>query len=321
MDDTPPDPTAAEQQAPSYTPIPDNDGLPAYLPPHLQPPVAQYTFYQLGRNTQVLEPRIGSLFKDLYTLEFRSTFSRKPDMTLIRSDIAPPPPATQHQHGENAAAATQSSPSSASPKAIVAQPVATVTFDMSTIVPYYPRATILQNSNPTAIPTSTSGNRRGSRTNSLGEEATRCGLEAHDMSRWTFPYAGISLAWEITADPPSFTLVEAHSRRGTPLARFTFSSLGTSAAKGEEIGELAVFRGPPLTGHLRDDGGEEDEGEMRKLIELLICGYTVAVTHHIKMGRKFRSNIRHATYRRVHDMGNAEMSRFRSASPAAWDNM
>jgi hypothetical protein len=77
------------------------------------------------------------------------------------------------------------------------------------------------------------------------------------------------------------------------VARFAYSSVGTDAVKGQEVGLLDVFEIPPDTSGEEEDGRVADELEW---VEVVIAGLELVMQHWRNMGKHFRSNMRPPRY-------------------------
>ncbi|OAL54175.1 hypothetical protein IQ07DRAFT_584750 [Pyrenochaeta sp. DS3sAY3a] len=96
-------------------------------------------------------------------------------------------------------------------------------------------------------------------------------MESANFTDWTCILAGREYIWKVAMRPISLELVEMNS--STVIARFTYSTKGTMATRGAEIGELTIYR---------DCLSMERAG-----IDKLVCGLMVALTHLKKMGRHY----------------------------------
>lgn len=104
---------------------------------------------------------------------------------------------------------------------------------------------------------------------------TRYNMESANFADWTFAIGQRSFGWAVDMSPVSLVLRELYST--LVIARFTYSSDGTLAERGAEVGELTVYR-DSLT---MDQTG----------IDKAVCGLMVALSHLKKMGRHYRNGI------------------------------
>lgn len=96
-------------------------------------------------------------------------------------------------------------------------------------------------------------------------------MESGNFTDWTLVLGGRTYMWTVGMRPVALILMERDS--STVIARFTYSTKGTMATRGAEIGELTVYR---------DCLSMESCG-----IDRLVCGLMVALTHLKKMGRHY----------------------------------
>ncbi len=100
--------------------------------------------------------------------------------------------------------------------------------------------------------------------------ATTYSMESMNFTDWTMELQGKAYAWSIDMRPVSLVFRERGS--SFTIARFTYSAAGTSAVRGAEIGELAIFR-DRLTIE-------------RKGVDWLVCGLMVPLIHLKRMGKR-----------------------------------
>jgi len=128
--------------------------------------------------------------------------------------------------------------------------VASISFDNSGPLPWRPRAHISHNDS------------HGGSTHAM---------EAKNFSDWTVVIGGNAYTWTIEGRPISLVLRGANAN--VVMAKFTYSTYGTAAANGAEVGELSIYG---------DELSRTCDG-----IEKTICGLMVAIVHFKKMGRQY----------------------------------
>ncbi|KAF2112147.1 hypothetical protein BDV96DRAFT_581241 [Lophiotrema nucula] len=132
----------------------------------------------------------------------------------------------------------------------VEDPVASINLDKDGPLPWRPRANFSHfGSNSTTVHT----------------------MESRNFSDWTIDIAGTPYIWVLGGRPISLSLRTQNS--DFVIARFTYSSQGTLATGGAEVGELSIYR---------DQLSVDRDG-----IEKIMCGVLVAVLHFKKMGRHY----------------------------------
>lgn len=104
-----------------------------------------------------------------------------------------------------------------------------------------------------------------------GGKHTNYPMESVNFADWTFSVDDRTYAWTLDMSPVSLALTEFNS--SVTIARFIYSSLGTSAERGAEVGELWIYR---------DCLTSAQEG-----IDKAVCGLMVALSQLKKMGKHF----------------------------------
>lgn len=99
-------------------------------------------------------------------------------------------------------------------------------------------------------------------------------MESPDFTNWTFQCADQRYCWMVDFKPVSLVMVEIGSNVAT--ARFTYSSKGCAAARGCDVGKLAIYRD-----HLT---------MQRQGNDMVVCSLLVALTHLKKMGRHYANS-------------------------------
>ena len=107
-------------------------------------------------------------------------------------------------------------------------------------------------------------------TDPSGHTSTHC-MRAPNFADWDLEIGGRSYEWIISSSPWSLVLREKTSSVVT--ARFTYSTYGTQAARGAEVGELIVWR-DAIT--MDPDG-----------MDMVVCSLMVSITHLKRMGRRY----------------------------------
>lgn len=129
--------------------------------------------------------------------------------------------------------------------------VASVILDDGGPFPWRPRARVLQ----------------------YDDQGTTCvyRMESPNFSDWSIALGGAAYVWRVEADP--VRLVLSRSRKATALAQFTYSSTGTLAKKGDDVGELAVYR---------SELSVDERG-----LEAILCSALVPIAQSERMGRRY----------------------------------
>ena len=96
-------------------------------------------------------------------------------------------------------------------------------------------------------------------------------MESTNFADWTIALGVRTYVWAVDMRPVSLVLSETNS--SIIIARFTYSASGASAARGAEVGELAIYR---------DGLTMETDG-----IDRLVCALMVALSQLKKMGRHY----------------------------------
>ncbi|KAF2661970.1 hypothetical protein K491DRAFT_710392 [Lophiostoma macrostomum CBS 122681] len=99
-------------------------------------------------------------------------------------------------------------------------------------------------------------------------------MESRNFSDWTIVIREEIYTWIIESRPVSLVLREKTSN--LIIARFTYSSRGTMAAKGAEAGALTIYR---------DSISTDSDG-----IEKIMASLAVPMIHFKKMGRHYRND-------------------------------
>ncbi|KAF2713704.1 hypothetical protein K504DRAFT_462209 [Pleomassaria siparia CBS 279.74] len=100
-------------------------------------------------------------------------------------------------------------------------------------------------------------------------------MESKNFKDWTIVIGENTYMWALEGNAV-VQLVMKERGSAVTIARFIYSSMGTSAINGAEVGELTVY----------GDGGRMDEDG----IEKVICGLMVSITHFKKMGRHYSND-------------------------------
>jgi len=95
-------------------------------------------------------------------------------------------------------------------------------------------------------------------------------MESLNFSDWAFTMAGMTLGWYLERKPTCLILEEMSE--GTVVARFTYSTSGTMATNGAEVGKLELYRSRVLS-----------EGDVEKVLASVM----VPITHFKRMGRQY----------------------------------
>ncbi|OAK97808.1 hypothetical protein IQ06DRAFT_296103 [Phaeosphaeriaceae sp. SRC1lsM3a] len=98
-------------------------------------------------------------------------------------------------------------------------------------------------------------------------------MEARNFADWMIVLDGRRYEWTVAMQPSSLVLREEGA--ALVIARFTYSSVGTSAVRGAEVGELAVFR-DALTMELHG-------------IDMIACSLMLVLKYLQKMGRIYHN--------------------------------
>ncbi|KAF1851434.1 uncharacterized protein K460DRAFT_362178 [Cucurbitaria berberidis CBS 394.84] len=96
-------------------------------------------------------------------------------------------------------------------------------------------------------------------------------MESANFVDWTIVLQDKTYAWRVDMQPISLVLSETNF--SIIIARFTYSTSGTSAARGAEVGNLTIYR---------DCLTADADG-----IGRLVCGLMVTLTQLKKMGRHY----------------------------------
>jgi hypothetical protein len=105
-------------------------------------------------------------------------------------------------------------------------------------------------------------------------------MESKNFADWTIVLGGRTYEWTVTIQP-SCGVVLREKDSTIIIARFTYSACGTQAARGAEVGDLAVFRnGLTMETHGMDK---------------VVCSLMVMLTHLKRAGRCY-SNTVNATH-------------------------
>ena len=126
-------------------------------------------------------------------------------------------------------------------------------FDNSSTLPWFPRATV-------SVDTPGGGSKE-------------LKMEAKNFSDWAFTLDNARFVWTLQARPTSLALVLPGC--GLVAARFSYSTYGTTASKGAEVGDLTIYG--------------IDHG---LTTEMVICSCTIALKYWAKMGRHHRKGLR-----------------------------
>ena len=125
-------------------------------------------------------------------------------------------------------------------------------------------------------------------------------MEARNFSDWTIAIGGNTYTWTIEGRPISLVLRKANAN--VIMAKFTYSTYGTAAAYGAEVGELSIYR--------------DELSATSDWIERTICGLMVAIVHFKKTGRQYCN----AEVGRVGSVSRADAPLHRS-SVISWATM
>jgi hypothetical protein len=98
-------------------------------------------------------------------------------------------------------------------------------------------------------------------------------MQAQNFADWTITLDNRQYEWRLVTQPSSLVLHEVHSP--FVVARFTYSSVGTQATRGAEVGDLVLFRNA-LTMDARGH-------------DMVVCSLMVPLTHMKKMGRMYHN--------------------------------
>ncbi|KAH7390939.1 hypothetical protein DE146DRAFT_149979 [Phaeosphaeria sp. MPI-PUGE-AT-0046c] len=98
-------------------------------------------------------------------------------------------------------------------------------------------------------------------------------MEARNFADWTIVLEGRRYEWTLSMQPSSLVLREEGA--ALVIARFTYSSIGTNAMRGAQVGELVIFR-DALTMELRG-------------IDMVACSLMLALKYMQKMGRMYHN--------------------------------
>lgn len=123
--------------------------------------------------------------------------------------------------------------------------------------------------------------------NDANGASMRQDMKAANFADWELDMGGRSYEWTISINPSSLVLREKTS--SVVIARFTYSSCGTQAARGAEVGELIVWR----------DAVTMEADGMHKVV----CSLMVSITHLKRMGRHYTNAgelVRSASLTREH---------------------
>ncbi|KAF2434611.1 hypothetical protein EJ08DRAFT_567920, partial [Tothia fuscella] len=126
--------------------------------------------------------------------------------------------------------------------------VATMSFDKHGKLPWMPRATISHITSEKSYP-----------------------MASPNFHDWKFMIDTEPFVWTITDRPASLILVERLSE--SIVARFSYSTVGTCATRGAEIGRLDIY------------GGSRSEDQ--DFIELVLASCQIAIDHYKSTGRHY----------------------------------
>ncbi|KAH7112481.1 hypothetical protein B0J11DRAFT_585449 [Dendryphion nanum] len=96
-------------------------------------------------------------------------------------------------------------------------------------------------------------------------------MESWNFSDWSVVIRDIGYRWRLEGNPMSLALIEDGC--SIVIARFTYSSRGTTAKCGADIGKIAIFR---------DQLSQDRDG-----IESILCSLMVPIMHFKKMGKNY----------------------------------
>jgi hypothetical protein len=100
-------------------------------------------------------------------------------------------------------------------------------------------------------------------------------MYARNFQDWNISFNSLSFTWRLTDQPTSLILVEHGS--DSIVARFSYSSFGTDATRGAEVGQLDIY------------GGSRSEDD--DTIELVLASCQVVIHHLKSMGRHYKNDI------------------------------